>query len=125
MRKAFTRILVGSFGAAAFAFAGAVAPGGAGVVDEAAAALPDTAIHGGPTGTTTSRRASFHLLGTGGAVRIQCKLDRGSWYVCARTSSKSIVLRNLRRGWHTFYARAVNRAGRVDPTPAKRTWRIR
>jgi hypothetical protein len=116
MKKPFARILVLTLGAAALAFV---------VADASAAALPNTAIHGGPTGTTTSRTASFHLLGTGGAVRIQCKLDRRAWYVCARTSSKSIVLRSLSRGSHTFLARAVNRAGKVDPTPARRTWRIR
>ena len=97
----------------------AVAPG------RADAAILNTAIHGGPTGTTTSRTASFHVQGSGGAVRIQCKLNRNAWYVCARSSSKLVVLRNLSRRSHTFYARAVNRYGKVDRTPATRTWRVR
>ena len=126
MKTFLSRTLIASLVVAFASAVAAVAPSGSGLAPEgASAAVLNTAIHGGPSGTTTSRRASFHLLGTGGAVRIQCKLNRGAWYLCARTNSKSIVLRNLSRRIHTFYARAVNRSGRVDSTPAKRTWRVR
>ncbi len=126
MRKALTRFAAPALLAAVGALAGSVAPGsGLAAADATAAAAPNTYIHGGPSSTTRSRSASFHLLATGRAVRIQCKLDRGRWYVCARSASRYVTLRNLRRGSHTFYARAVNRSGQVDRTPAKRTWRVR
>jgi hypothetical protein len=125
MRQAPTRFAAPALLVAVVALAGSVAPGGGLAADATAAAAPNTYIHGGPFGTTRARSASFHLLATGGAVRIQCKLDRGRWYVCARSASRSVTLRNLRRGSHTFYARAVNRSGQVDRIPAKRTWRVR
>jgi hypothetical protein len=87
-----------------------------------ASALPNTTIHG-PYGVGASR-ASFHLIATGGAVRVQCKRDRGRWYVCLGRASGQITLRRLSRGRHTLYARGVNAAGRVDPTPARRSFRI-
>jgi hypothetical protein len=125
MKTFLTRTLVASVGVALAAAAAAIAPGGSGIAPErASAAVLNTAIHGGPSGTTTSRRASFHVQGSGGAVRIQCKLNRGAWYVCARSRSGTVTLRNLRKRSHTFYARAVNRAGKVDRTPAKRTWLV-
>jgi hypothetical protein len=127
VRKTLVRLLVASSLAGIAAFAASIAPGsGLGLgTAEAAAARPNTQMHLGPRGTVRSHTASFHLLGLNGAVRIQCRLDRGRWYVCARSSSKYVTLRNLRSGSHTFRARAVNRAGQVDLTPAIRTWRIR
>jgi hypothetical protein len=126
MRSPITRSVALTLLLAGAALVGPGSSERTGVADAAAAlAAPNTYIHGGPRGTTTARRASFHLLGTGGAARIQCKLNRGRWYLCARSGSKSITLRNLRRGSHTFYARAVNRRGQIDRTPARRTWRVR
>jgi hypothetical protein len=82
---------------------------------------PNTMIHGGPRGTTRSRTASFHLMATEAGSKFRCKLDRGAWRPCGERKT----LRRLKRGWHTFLARAVDAAGNVDPTPAKRRWRIR
>jgi hypothetical protein len=115
--------LAASLGAAIAALA---VTGGAGTLapHAAAAIAPNTQIHGGPAGTTSSRTARFHVVATS-AVRVQCKLNRGSWYRCLRSSSGYVTLRNLRSRTHTFYARGVDRAGRVDPTPARRTWRVR
>jgi large repetitive protein len=98
---------------------------GAGAFAGTASALPNTMIHGGPSGTTSARTASFHLMGVNGAVRIQCKLNRGAWFVCVRTASGQKTFRNLARRSHTLLVRGVDRRGRVDPTPARRTWRVR
>ena len=90
----------------------------------AALAAPATMIHGGPTGTTRARTATFHVMATG-AVRIQCKLNAGRWYRCVDRSSGYVTLRRLRVRTHTFRARGVARNGAVDRTPAVRTWRVR
>ena len=82
---------------------------------------PNTMIHGGPGSVTRSRTASFHLMSTEPRSRFQCKLDAAPWRPCRANKT----LRNLRRGLHTFRARAIDAAGNVDPTPARRTWRIR
>ena len=94
--------------------------------DDGAVTLPDTTppntvIHGGPKGTTTKRRASFHLMSSEAGSKFQCKLDTRPWRAC--TASKTY--RNLKKGRHTFRARAIDAAGNKDPTPAKRVWRIR
>lgn len=127
MRNTLIRFAAPTLLVALAAFAGSIAPGGAGVLapEAKAAAALNTYIHAGPRGTTRARRASFHLLGTGGAVRIQCKLNRGRWYTCVRGNSRYVTLRNLRRGYQTFYARSVSRSGKVDRTPAVRRWRVR
>jgi large repetitive protein len=78
-------------------------------------------IHGGPRGTTTARRASFHIMSTEAGSKLQCKLDRGPWRACGSRKT----LRALKAGWHTFLARATDAAGNRDGTPAKRRWRIR
>jgi hypothetical protein len=103
------------------AFAGAASPSDA---SGAILAPPNTMIHGGPSGTTSSRTARFHLMSTKPG-RIQCKLNRGAWRVCVRSSSGSVVFRSLRRGAHTLYARGIDRSGARDRTPAKRAWRVR
>jgi hypothetical protein len=69
--------------------------------------------------TTTSTTARFVVLGAAGS-RFQCSLDGAAWSAC-RTP---LVYTGLARTAHTFRARAVDRAGNVDPTPAARTWTI-
>jgi hypothetical protein len=82
---------------------------------------PNTFIHGGPPRVTRSRSASFHIASTEARSRFQCKLDRRRWRACRA----SVTLRQLARGVHIFRARAIDRAGNVDRTPAVKTWRIR
>lgn len=81
---------------------------------------PNTMIHGGPRGTTRARQASFHLMSTETRSKFQCKLDRGRWRACGVRKT----FRGLRKGLHTFQARAIDAAGNIDKTPAKRTWRV-
>lgn len=52
--------------------------------------------------------------------RFECRLDRGKFKPCGSPRE----LKRLGKGKHRFVVRAVDRAGNVDPTPAKARWRI-
>jgi hypothetical protein len=117
MRKLLVLIAVVSVALAAFGTA------------NAAAARPNTQIHGGPTGTTSSRTARFHMVALKNGVlcrgcKIQCKLNAGSWRVCVKGNQGYVTFRNLARRKHTLRARAVDAQGRKDLSPAVRTWRV-
>ncbi len=68
------------------------------------------------------RKATFDFTGSGGdsALHFECKLDSESWNTCS--SPKTYT--GLARGSHTFEVRAIDSRGEVDPTPAKRTFKI-
>lgn len=80
---------------------------------------PDTTITAGPTGTVSSRTATFTYTSDPTGATFECKLDSGSWQACAATG-KSYT--DLVDGTHTFSVRAVTSA--TDPTAATRTWTI-
>jgi hypothetical protein len=80
---------------------------------------PNTTIRSGPTARTRSGVATFRLASNEAGSRFQCKLDRGAWGACGATKT----YRGVKRGAHTFQARAIDRAGNVDRSPARRTWR--
>ncbi|CAN5205883.1 hypothetical protein BH20ACI2_BH20ACI2_20270 [soil metagenome] len=80
---------------------------------------PDTTIHVGPTGTVASTSATFQFSSNEGGATFQCQLG-GSFTAC----TSPITYNSLAQGPHTFYVRAVDQAGNVDPTPAERTWTI-
>jgi hypothetical protein len=84
---------------------------------------PDTTITGGPSGKTRKKSATFTYTGTdaSGIAGFQCRLDEGPFESC--TASKTYSA--LKKGEHTFEVRAVDNAGNVDPTPAKRTWKVK
>jgi DNA-binding beta-propeller fold protein YncE len=83
---------------------------------------PNTRITAGPAKTTRSRTARFKFRSTERGSDFQCKPDwRKRWASCR--SPKSYA--NLRRGRHSFRVRAIDRAGNVDRTPAKRVWVVR
>ena len=89
---------------------------------------PNTVFHVTPPRTTRSRTAYFHW-GASEASRFRCKFDRGLWRKC-RLSDPYVTLmgktyRRLSRGYHAFRVRAIDKAGNVDPTPARWVWRIR
>jgi hypothetical protein len=81
---------------------------------------PNTFIHGGPRARTRARRASFHLASTEPGSRFQCKLDARPWRACRA----NLTLRRLSLGLHTLRVRAIDAAGNVDRTPARRSWRV-
>ena len=82
---------------------------------------PDTIITAVHT-SSARRKASFDFTGSGGvgALHFQCMLDSGEWKSC--TSPKAYT--GLSRGSHTFRVRAIDTRGKVDPTPAKRSFTI-
>jgi hypothetical protein len=80
---------------------------------------PNTSITAGPPSVTTKRRATFRFVSSIPVSTFQCKLDQRSW---ARCGSPKLYT-GLSRGFHTFRVRA-RVFGRVDPTPAHRSWTI-
>jgi DNA-binding beta-propeller fold protein YncE len=82
---------------------------------------PNTRITSGPPKMTTARTVRFKFRSTERGSDFQCKPDwRKRWTSCR--SPKSYA--NLRRGNHSFLVRAIDRAGNVDRTPAKRRWSV-
>jgi len=82
-------------------------------------ALPNTAITAGPRRVKTSRKATFRFVSSIPGSRFQCKLDRRPWRRCASPKHYTGLAR-----FHVFRVRATV-FGRVDPTPARRSWTIR
>jgi hypothetical protein len=63
---------------------------------------------------------SFKATGGVGARRFECKLDSASFAACVAPKT----YKGLTRGGHTFKVRAIDSRGKVDPTPAMRTFNI-
>ncbi len=82
---------------------------------------PNTTLKSGPKGTKTARTARFTFAASEAGSRFQCKLDRKAWASCKSPKT----YKKLKAGKHTFQVRSIDKAGNVDATPAKRTWRIR
>jgi hypothetical protein len=80
---------------------------------------PNTSITAGPRSVTTKRRATFRFVSSIPGSTFQCKLDQRSWRRCGSPK----LYTGLSRGFHTFRVRA-RVFGRVDATPAHRSWTI-
>lgn len=81
---------------------------------------PNTKITSGPSGTTHKHKATFRFTSTEPGSTFQCKLDGKQWSACKSPKT----YRNLKDRKHTFKVKAIDAAGNVDPTPAKRVWRV-
>jgi hypothetical protein len=81
---------------------------------------PETAIHSGPSGATTSSSATFGFSSSESGSSFQCRIDGGEWGQC----SSPKVYADLQLGGHTFEVRAIDGAANVDASPAKRTWSV-
>lgn len=81
---------------------------------------PSTKIKSGPKGTTHSRKATFRFTSTEPGSTFQCKLDGKKWSSCKSPKT----YKGLKEGKHTVKVKAIDAAGNVDPTPAKRSWRV-
>jgi Big-like domain-containing protein len=86
------------------------------VVDRKA---PNTKLTAGPKVKTRLRGALFRFRSTEARSTFQCKLDKTSWQRCKSPKR----YRRVKVGRHTFQVRAMDRAGNVDPTPARKRWR--
>jgi len=99
------------------------------------ALAPQTVIRRGPKGKSRRHRAVFKFR-TGNPSKFECKLKgkrvkpkHRHWRHCGSKNRfrhpGRQVYRHLRRGRKVFKVRATDRAKTTDPTPAKRSWRIR
>jgi DNA-binding beta-propeller fold protein YncE len=82
---------------------------------------PNTRIISAPPATTSSRIARFRFSSTERGSQFQCKPDwKKGWSSCRSRTTFT----QLRPGRHTLLVRAVDKAGNVDRTPAKKVWTI-
>jgi DNA-directed RNA polymerase specialized sigma24 family protein len=77
---------------------------------------PETSIDSGPPHASHKPGGTFTLSSESGAT-FECRLDGHGWGECGQVSG-------LSDGKHVMRARAKDRAGNVDPSPAKWEWRI-
>jgi hypothetical protein len=70
-----------------------------------------------------SRQATLKFRGSRGVGKLsfKCKLDRGRWMSCRSPKT----YKHLKKGRHTFEVKAVDRRGKLDPTPATRRFTVR
>jgi hypothetical protein len=84
---------------------------------------PDTTFTLKPNATTYDTTADFgfdSLPEAGPRDLYECSLDGASFTPCGRSQSYT----GLAPGSHTLLARAIDRVGLVDPTPATWTWTV-
>jgi subtilisin family serine protease len=75
---------------------------------------PDTTIAPSP------RPPDFVLGSNEIGVSFDCRLDSGAWSACAANPRYS----HLALGWHVLEARATDRVGNTDASPAAYTWEV-
>ncbi len=77
---------------------------------------PETNIDSGPPHVSHKGGGTFAISSEAGAT-FECRLDKDAWGACGQISG-------LSDGKHVMRARAKDRAGNVDPSPASWSWRI-
>ncbi len=82
------------------------------------ATAPDTVLRSAPSGSVKSQSPRMWAYATEQGATLQCSLDSAPFAPCPDPIEHSTVF----PGAHTFRVRAVDGAGRVDPTPATRSW---
>jgi CSLREA domain-containing protein len=81
---------------------------------------PETKIVKGPPRKTHKRTVKFKFVSSEAGSTFQCKLDRKPFKRCSSPKK----YKKLKPGKHLFKVRAIDAAGNVDPTPAKRKFTI-
>ncbi len=81
---------------------------------------PETTIIKGPRAKTHSHIARFRFTSSEAGSNYQCKLDRKPFRPC-RPGKR---YKGLKPGKHVFKVRAIDLAGNVDPSPAKKKFRV-
>ncbi|HEV2951854.1 MAG TPA: hypothetical protein VGZ51_07115, partial [Actinomycetota bacterium] len=81
---------------------------------------PDTYFESAPQSLTTDTIASFVFGSNDGDAHFECALDSVAFGSCSNPE----VIENLLPGQHEVWARAVDLAGNVDPTPVVHRWTI-
>jgi hypothetical protein len=99
-------------------------PGSAGATappcPTSSAAAPNTKITKGPSGKIEAHRATFKFSSDPAGAKFECKLDKKKFKPCKSPTT----YKGLAAGKHTFKVRAVAASGAVDPSPAKRKFRV-
>ncbi|HKF81453.1 MAG TPA: right-handed parallel beta-helix repeat-containing protein [Solirubrobacterales bacterium] len=81
---------------------------------------PDTKITKAPKAKSSATTAKFKFKSTVAGSSFECKLDKGRFKKCPSPKT----YQKLKPGKHVFKVRAIDRAGNVDPTPAKRSFKV-
>jgi hypothetical protein len=81
---------------------------------------PDTKIVKGPPKKTHKTTVKLKFTATEADSTFQCKMDRKPFKGCRSPKT----YKKLKPGKHVFKVRAIDRAGNVDPTPAKRKFTV-
>jgi PKD repeat protein len=81
---------------------------------------PQTEIVEGPLGRVGSTSASFEFDADEPVSGFECSLDEAAFAACGNPDE----LRDLAEGEHRLLVRAIDVAGKRDPTPAARTWTV-
>jgi tripartite motif-containing protein 71 len=82
---------------------------------------PATSITKAPKKKTLKRKARFKFTADQGDSTFECKLDKKAFKPC----ESPFETKRLKRARHKFKVRAVDLLGIPDPTPAKRSWKVR
>jgi subtilisin family serine protease len=83
--------------------------------------VPDTTVTGDPQYWVEPASPVFTFTSSKLGAMFECSLDAVGFYPC--TSPRTYE--GLDAGAHTFHVRALDAAGRVDPSPATVTWTVR
>jgi 6-phosphogluconolactonase len=94
-------------------------PGGPPPPPPPSTATPDTHITSGPSGSTSSV-PRFYFTSTVANSHFECRIDDEAFKPCTRPYYRY----GLALGPHTFEVRAISSAGKVDPTPASRSFTL-
>lgn len=81
---------------------------------------PQTKILKGPKGKVAKATVNFKFSSNEKGSTFRCKLDRKPYRVCKSPKR----YKNLKPGKHVFKVRAVDKAGNIDPTAAKRKFTV-
>jgi CSLREA domain-containing protein len=81
---------------------------------------PQTTITKGPPKKTHKTTVKFKFSSSEAGSTFECKLDRKPFKKCRSPKT----YKKLKPGKHLFKVRAIDKAGNVDPTPAKRKFTV-
>jgi CSLREA domain-containing protein len=82
--------------------------------------VPQTTIRKAPKKKSKSTTAKFKFSSSEKGSTFQCKLDKRPWRGCKSPKT----YKGLKPGKHVFKVRAIDKAGHVDPTPARRKFEV-
>src|SRR4029077_7505522 len=85
---------------------------------------PETSIVAGPGAQTTNHRPTFRFAASETGSIFRCGVDSPPFRPCSGPGASHTPYVPLAFGSHVFRVRAVDPAGNIDTTPAKRTFSV-